>query len=106
MYALAYKDMQGWPTLLKDPDGRMYTYSTSAIAEEAADSLRDAIIDAVNNRQVHRVPIFFGLLTKEVDVSLGFDDVYELDRIHTTLYVHSYQTSMYHMNHKELKLHA
>lgn len=104
MYALAFKDLQGWPTLLKDKEGRMYAYSTSQIAEEALESLKDAIRDALDNPHVQRFPIFFGLLTKEVEMHMDFDEAYLLDRIYGTLYVHSYQTSMYHMNHQELKL--
>ena len=104
MYTLAFKDLQGWPTLLKDEDGRMYSYSTSAIAEEALESLKNKIRDIIETPQVQRFPFFFGLLTREVEMHMDFDEAYLLDRIHGTLYVHNYQTSMYHMNHQELKL--
>lgn len=104
MYTLAFKDLQGWPTLLKDKDGRMYAYSTKEVADEALDSLRNEIRDVLETPQTRRVPIFFGILTKEVEDVMDFDNSYLLDRIRGTLYVHNYQTSMYHMNHQELKL--
>lgn len=86
MYYIAYLDREGFPVALKEK-GRLFYYDNKADAEDGQIEIEQTITEFLEGSEYQRVPILFGLMTKDIPVPKDTKTVFRLRRILETLHI-------------------